>query len=317
VATNAGGLKGAKYGVTKDYVMALEVVLPDGRIMRTGSNCMKSVSGYDLTRLFVGSEGTLGVATEITFKISPKPKAFKTGLALFPSLKDAGQSVADIMHSGVIPSVLEVLDDNSIKVLREHADMDLPDVMAIILVETDGYTEVEVSFQMDKIIDIFKKNRAMDIQAADSSEEAEDLWKARKSVGSVAGQLRANNISEDVTVPISKVPDLLTGVSDIVRQYGLPFVVFGHAGDGNLHPKIMYDPSDPKEVEGAKKAADEIFALTCNLGGTLTGEHGIGLAKAPYMTREHDPVALDVMRSLKKLFDPNNILNPSKTNLDG
>jgi glycolate oxidase len=184
-------------------------------------------------------------------------------------------------------------------------------------VEADGYTEAEVSFQMDKIIDIFKKNSAMDIQAADSPEAAEELWKARKSVGSVAGQLRANNISEDVTVPISKVPDLLTGVSDIVRQYGLPFVVFGHAGDGNLHPKIMYDPSDPREVAGAKKAADEIFALTCNLGGTLTGEHGIGLAKAPYMTMEHDPVALDVMRSLKKLFDPNNILNPGKMNLDG
>ncbi len=317
VATNAGGLKGAKYGVTKDYVMALEIVLPDGRIMRTGSNCMKSVSGYDLTRLLVGSEGTLGVATEITLKISPKPLAFKTCLALFPSLKDAGKSVADIMHSGVIPSVLEVLDDNSISVLREHADMDLPDVNAIILVETDGYTEVEVSFQMNKIIDVFKRNSAMDIQAADSPEEAEELWKGRKSVGSVASQLRANNISEDVTVPISKVPDLLTGVSNIVRKYGLPFVVFGHAGDGNLHPKIMYDPSDPKEVEGAKKAADEIFTLTCDLGGTLTGEHGIGLAKAPYMTMEHDPVALDVMSSLKKLFDPNNILNPGKMNLDG
>jgi glycolate oxidase len=316
VATNAGGLRGAKYGVTKDYVMALEVVLPDGRIMRTGSNCMKSVSGYDLTRLFVGSEGTFGVTTEITLKISPKPKAFKTGLALFKSLKDAGQSVADIMHSGVIPSVLEVLDDNSIRVLREHADMSLPDVMAIILVETDAYTEAEAAFQMARLIDVFRKNKAIDIQAAETPEEAEELWKARKSVGSVASQLRANNISEDVTVPISKVPDLLTGISGIVRKYHLPFVVFGHAGDGNLHPKIMYDPSDPKEVKGVKKAADEIFALTCNLGGTLTGEHGIGLAKAPYMQLEHDAVALDVMRTLKTLFDPNNILNPGKMSLN-
>jgi glycolate oxidase len=316
VATNAGGLRGAKYGVTKDYVMALEVVLPDGRIMRTGSNCMRSVYGYDLTRLFVGSEGTFGVTTEITLKISPKPKAFKTGLALFKSLKDAGQSVADIMHSGVIPSVLEVLDDNSIRVLREHTDMSLPDVMAIILVETDAYTEAEAAFQMARLIDVFRKNGAIDIQAAETPEEAEELWKARKSVGSVASQLRANNISEDVTVPISKVPDLLTGISGIVRKYHLPFVVFGHAGDGNLHPKIMYDPSDPKEVKGVKKAADEIFALTCNLGGTLTGEHGIGLAKAPYMQLEHDAVALDVMRTLKTLFDPNNILNPGKMNLN-
>jgi glycolate oxidase len=168
---------------------------------------------------------------------------------------------------------------------------------------------------MDKIIDMFRKNSAIGIRAASSPEEAEELWKARKSVGSVAGQLRANNISEDVTVPLSKVPDLLSGISHIVRKYGLPFVVFGHAGDGNLHPKIMYDPSDPEEVKGVKKAADEIFALTCNLGGTLTGEHGIGLAKAPYLEMEHDPIALDIMRALKKLFDPNNILNPGKMNL--
>ena len=316
VATNAGGLRGAKYGVTKDYVMALEVVLPDGRIMRTGSKCMKSASGYDLTRLFVGSEGTLGVATEITLRINPKPLAFKTALALFANLKDAGQGIADIIQSGIIPSVLEVLDENSIRVLREHADMNLPDVMAIVLVETDGYTAAEACFQMAKVIDVFRKNGATDIQAAESPEEVEELWKARKSVGSVAGQQRASNISEDVTVPISKVPDLLTGISDIVRKYGLPFVVFGHAGDGNLHPKIMYDPSDPEEVKYIKKVADEIFNLTCNLGGTLTGEHGIGLAKAPYMQLEHDPVALDVMRSLKRLFDPNNILNPGKMSLN-
>ena len=315
VATNAGGLRGAKYGVTKDYVMALEVVLPDGRIMRTGSKCMKSASGYDLSRLFVGSEGTLGVITEITLRINPKPLAFKTALALFANLKDAGQGIADIIQAGIIPSVLEVLDENSIRVLREHADMNLPDVMAIVLVETDGYTAAEASFQMAKVIDVFRKNGATDIKAAELPEEVEELWKARKSVGSVAGQLRANNISEDVTVPISRVPDLLTGISDIVRKYGLPFVVFGHAGDGNLHPKIMYDPSDPEEVKNIKKVADEIFNLTCDLGGTLTGEHGIGLAKAPYMQLEHDPVALDIMYSLKRLFDPNNILNPGKMNL--
>jgi len=167
---------------------------------------MKSVSGYDLTRLFVGSEGTLGVVTEITLKINPKPTAIKTGLARFTSLKDAGQAVTDIMHSGIIPSVLEVLDENTIKVLREHANMDLPDAMAIILVETDGYTEVEVSAQMDKITKIFNENRATHIRTAESVEEAEELWVARRSAGSVASQLRTNNVSEDVAVPISKVP---------------------------------------------------------------------------------------------------------------
>ena len=312
VATNAGGIRGAKYGVTRDYVMGLEVVLPDGRIMRIGSRCMKSASGYDLTRLFVGSEGTLGVITEIILKINPKPTAFKTVLASFVSLKDAGQAITDIMHSGIVPSVLEVLDENSIKVLREHGNMNLPEVMAMILVETDGYTEAETSYQMGKLIEVFRKNSVTDIRVADTADEAEELWKARKSVGSTAGQLRPNSVSEDVTVPMSKVPDLLTGISIIVRKYDLPFVIFGHAGDGNLHPRIMYDRSDPDNVTRLSKAVDEIFKLTCNLGGTLTGEHGIGLSKAPYMTLEHDPVAIDVMRSIKILFDPNNILNPGK-----
>jgi glycolate oxidase len=316
VATNAGGIRGAKYGVTRDYVLGLEVVLPDGRIMRTGTYCMKSSSGYDLTRLFVGSEGTLGVVTEITLKINPRPTAFMTGLAQFADLEDAGRAVAGIMHSGIVPSVLEVLDDNTIRVLRERGGMDLPDVKAIILVETDGYTDGEASFQMDRVCEVFRRNRALRIQTADSPQEAEELWRARRSAGIVASQLRPSNVSEDVTVPITRVPRLLTGISSIVRKYDLPFVIFGHAGDGNLHPKIMYDPFDPDQVKRVGQAVDEIFRLTCDLGGTLTGEHGIGLAKAPYMTLEHDPVALQVMRSLKTLLDPNNILNPGKMNLE-
>jgi glycolate oxidase len=316
VATNAGGIRGAKYGATKDYVMKLEVVLPNGLVMQTGSNCMKSASGYDLTRLFVGSEGTLGIITEITLKINPKPMAFKTSLALFSSLRDAGQAVSDIMHSGIIPSVLEVLDENTIKVLQDHSSVNLPDVTAIILVETDGYTRAETSFQMEKVIEIFRKNSAADIQIADSIEEADELWRIRKSISSIVAQIRPNNVSEDVAVPISMVPNLLTGISKIVRNHGLPFVVFGHAGDGNLHPKIMYDRSDPDQVKQLRKVVAEIFKLTCDLGGTLSGEHGIGLAKAPYMTLEHDQTAIDVMHDIKRLFDPNNILNPGKMGLE-
>ena len=316
VATNAGGIRGAKYGVTRDYVMKLEVVLPNGLVMQTGSNCMKSASGYDLTRLFVGSEGTLGIITEITLKINPKPTAFKTGLALFSSLRDAGRAVSDIMHSGIIPSVLEVLDENTIKVLQDHNSVNLPDVTAIILVETDGYTRAETSFQMEKVIEIFRKNSAADIQIADSIEEADELWRIRKSISSIVAQIRPNNVSEDVAVPISMVPNLLTGISKIVRNHGLPFVVFGHAGDGNLHPKIMYDRSDPDQVKRLRKVVAEIFKLTCDLGGTLSGEHGIGLAKAPYITLEHDQTAIDVMHDIKRLFDPNNILNPGKMGLE-
>ena len=314
-ATNAGGIRGAKYGVTRDYVLGLEVVLPDGRILRTGSGCMKSSSGYDLTRLFVGSEGTLGVITEITLKISPKPLSFTTACAMFHTLRDAGQAVSDIMHSGIVPSVLEVLDTHAVRVLRERADMSLPDGQAMILTETDGCTEGESSYQMDVIIRIFEKNNAAVTQRANSAEEAEGLWRARKSVGSAAAKLRTNNVSEDVTIPVSRVPDLLTGVAAIVERYNLPFVIFGHAGDGNLHPRIMFDRADPDQVRRVQGAVEEIFRLTCSLGGTLSGEHGIGLAKAPFMTLEHDPVAMDLMRSLKHLMDPNNILNPGKLGL--
>jgi len=314
-ATNAGGIRGAKYGVTRDYVLGLEVVLPDGRVLRTGSGCIKSASGYDLTRLFVGSEGTLGVITEVTLKISPKPLAFTTALAMFPGLKNAGQAVSDIMHSGIVPSVLEVLDGNAVRVLRDKAGIALPEGEAMILSETDGYTQGESAFQMDVIVGLFKKNDAAVIQRADSSEEAEALWRARKSVGSAAAKLRTNNVSEDVTIPVSKVPDLLTGVAAIVERHGLPFVIFGHAGDGNLHPRIMFDRSQPDEVQKVQAAVEEIFRLTCSLGGTLSGEHGIGLAKAPFMTLEHDPVAMDLMRSLKGLLDPRNILNPGKLGL--
>jgi len=314
-ATNAGGIRGAKYGVTRDYVLGLEVVLPDGKVLRTGSECMKSASGYDLTRLFVGSEGTLGVITQITLKVSPRPLAFATACAMFHNLDDAGRAVSDIMHSGIIPSVLEVLDTNAVRVLRDKAEVTLPEGRAMILVETDGYTEGESAYQMDTVIRCFKKNHAAVIQRARSAEEAEGLWRARKAVGSAAAKLRTNNVSEDVTIPISRVPDLLTGVAAVVERHGLPFVIFGHAGDGNLHPRIMFDRADPEQVQKVEAAVEEIFRLTCSLGGTLSGEHGIGLAKAPFMALEHGPVALKLMRSLKRLIDPLNILNPGKLGL--
>ena len=317
VATNAGGMRGAKYGVTKDYVMGLEIVLPDGRIMRSGSGCMKSASGYDLTRLIVGSEGTLGVITEITLKIVPKPTSVRTGLAAFASLDDASRGFLDIIRSGIVPSILEVLDGHTIRVLRETGGMDLPDAMAMILVETDGHTEEEASFQMAKVTEAFRKHHTLEIRVAASLPEVEQLWKIRKSAGSVAARLRPNNVSEDVTVPISRVPALMTGISAIVQKHDLPFVIFGHAGDGNLHPRIMYDRSNPEEVRKLDRILAEVFRLTCNLGGTITGEHGVGLAKAPYMNFEHDPVALDMMRAIKRLFDPHHILNPGKMALEG
>jgi glycolate oxidase len=316
VATNAGGIKGAKYGTTKDYVLGLEVVLPDGRVVRTGSNCMKSVSGYELTQLFVGSEGTLGVITEIRLKISPLPTASSTGLAAFDRLRDAGQAVTQIMYSGIIPSVCEILDRQTINLLIRHTEVNLPPSEAIILVETDGYTPAETEFQMHKIIEVFQKNRAVQIKQAASAAEAENLWSARKSLGGVIMRFKPNFLVEDVTVPMSRITDLLEGIEAIGRRYALDLVTFGHAGDGNLHPHIMYDGANPEEVNRVHLAAADLFRLTCQLGGTLTGEHGIGLSKASFLPLEHDPVALEMMRALKRVFDPQNILNPGKMGLE-
>jgi len=316
VATNAGGVKGAKYGTTRDYVLGLQVVLPDGRMMRTGSKAIKSVSGYDLTRLFVGSEGTLGVVTEIILKINPKPRATSTALATFDNLEDAGHAVTEIMHSGILPSVLEILGRETIVAINQNTDLNLPEVDAMLLVETDGYTSGETEYQMKKILDIFRKNHAQEVKEAKSEAEVTELWKARKSAYAVLARIKTHFVLEDVTVPIGKVAKMLRGVNEIAKKHNLQIATFGHAGDGNLHPQILYDGYDPDQVKRMEAASGELFKLAISLEGTLTGEHGIGLSKARYMKLEHDPAAMDVMRSLKKMLDPNNILNPGKMALE-
>lgn len=316
VACNAGGIKGAKYGTTRDYVLALKVVLPDGRILDTGSKCMKSVSGYDMARFFVGSEGTLGVITEITLKINPKPTQSSTAMATFDDLEAAGRAVSEIMHSGIVPSALEVMDRETIMAINQNTHLDLPEVEAVLVTETDGYTKEETEFQLARILDIFRKNRASSVKRAESEEEARALWAARKSAYAVMARINNNLFVEDLSVPISKVPEMLKTVSEVAKKYRLRIPTVGHAGDGNLHPTISYDGTDPEEVERVEKASAEIFQKVIELDGTLTGEHGVGLAKAPYMCMEHDEVAMDMMRALKKFFDPNNILNPGKMNLE-
>lgn len=316
VATNAGGIKGAKYGTTKDYVLSLQVVLPDGRVMRTGSKCMKSSSGYDLTKLFVGSEGTLGVVTEITLKINPKPSLTSTAMATFEDLEDAGRAVSEIMHSGILPSALEVVDQQTLIAINQNTDLNLPEVEAILIAETDGHTREETQFQLNKVIEIFKKNNASTVKQAATKEEAEALWTARKSAYAVMSRINNSLAVEDLSVPMSKVPNILKTISDLAKKYDLKIPTVGHAGDGNLHPTISYDSTNPDEVKRVEQASAELFEKVIELGGTLTGEHGIGLAKAPFMHLEHDPVAMDVMRSIKKSFDPNNILNPGKMALD-
>ena len=316
VATTAGGLKGAKYGTTRDYVLGLEVVLADGEVMRTGARTMKCSSGYDLTRLIVGSEGTLGVVTEITLKIAPRPTEVATATASFDRIEDAGEAVTQIMHSGITPSVLELLDDNTIDIFRKYSDLDLPEVEAMILVETDGLIKEDVQYQMERIIEVFKNCRAREIKEAKSEEDAERLWLVRKSIGGLVGRVKPNMAPEDLTIPMSRIADFLRGTREISEKYDLLILNYGHAGDGNLHPNVLYDGSDPAQVANLEPLLFDLHKLACDLGGTLTGEHGIGMTKSKYMSLEHDPVALRVMRSVKKALDPNNILNPGKMGLE-
>ena len=316
VATNAGGIKGAKYGTTKDYVLGLEVVLANGEVLHTGSKCMKSVSGFDLSRLFVGSEGTLGVITEITLKINPRPPLTQTAMATFNVLEDAGMAVSEIMYSGILPSALEVADQQTLTAINQNTDLNLPEVEALLVAEVDGHTREETEFQLAKIIGIFEKNNASTVRKAESQEEAEALWTARKSAYGVAARINNNLFVEDLSVPMSKMADILRVISDIAEKYDLKIPTVGHVGDGNLHPIISFDGTNPEEVKRVEEATEELFEKVIELGGTLTGEHGIGLAKAQLMPLEHADVAMDVMRSLKGLFDPNNILNPGKMGLE-
>jgi glycolate oxidase len=316
VATNAGGVKGAKYGTTRDYVLGLEVVTAEGRVMRTGAATMKCVSGYDLTRLLVGSEGTLGIVTEITFKINPRPTATSTAMATFADLEDAGNAVTQIMVSGIVPSVLEIMGRETIQAINQNTDLALPEVDAMLLVETDGYTQTETEHQMAKVIAVFEQNNPQEIKQAKDQAEAADLWKARKSAYAVLARIQTHFVLEDVTVPMGNVAALLKGIEEIAARNQIQIATFGHAGDGNLHPQILYDGYNKEEVERMERAVAELFQLSIALNGTLTGEHGVGIAKAPFMQLEHDEIEMAAMRAVKKAFDPDNILNPGKMALE-
>jgi glycolate oxidase len=312
-AENAGGPRAVKYGVTRDYVLGLTAVLPTGEVVRTGSAAMKSVTGYDLTRLLVGSEGTLAFITSLLLRLLPLPEATRTALATFPDMGLAAGGVAAIMSGRIIPSALEFMDRTAIRVVEEHLHAGLPlDAAALLLIEVDG-PALLVEDQIVRLEALCLAAGATAFTRARTSEESGRLWKARRSISPALMKVRPDKINEDVAVPRMRIPDLVRGVEKIASDYGLTIANFGHAGDGNVHVNILYDAGDESEKKRANAAVDDLFRLTLSLGGTLSGEHGIGIAKAPWLGLECTPESIALMRRIKRAFDPNDVLNPGKT----
>ena len=316
VSENAGGMRAAKYGLTKDYVMALRVVLPNGEIIRAGKRTIKDVAGYNIAGIIIASEGTLGCISEITLKLIPKPKYKKTYMGIFPHVKDAMNAVFKSLSSGANPVAMEFLDALVIKALKEKLNINLPNHAGGILVgDVDGNLEDEIDYQLEVLKNSFKENGATDFIVADTNKEAQELWYARRNASPSITIYGNKKLNEDISVPRSKLPEALEGIYTIGKKYGLRIPCFGHAGDGNIHVNIMVNQENKKELEDGYKAVEEIFKLVVNLEGTLSGEHGIGLSKAPYMHLAFSEGEMELFRSVKKAFDPNNILNPYKMGL--
>ncbi len=316
VSENAGGMRAAKYGITKDFVMALRAVLPSGEIIKAGKRTIKDVAGYNIPGILVGSEGTLAVITEITLKLLSKPKLSKTAMGVFPTVEDAMNAVFKTMASGVTPVAMEFLDNLSIRAVEEKFQKGLPvEAGAILITDVDGDLEVELETQLQTIQRVFKENGCSEFKLAKDDKEASELWFARKNASQSITIYGSKKLNEDITVPRSILPELLRKISEVSKKYGVKVPCFGHTGDGNVHTNVMVDGSDPKQVEIGHKAIEEIFKITVELGGTLSGEHGIGLSKAPFMHLAFSDAEMNLFRSIKKAFDPNNILNPGKMGL--
>jgi glycolate oxidase len=314
VAENAGGLRGLKYGVTKDYVMGFTFCDMQGNIVKGGGKTVKLCTGYNLTGLMCQSEGTLGVMTEFVLKLVPPPKASKAMLVSFSNIIDAGKCVSGIITNHVMPCTLELMDNFTINTVHEATGADLPtDAAALLLIEVDGHpAQVEDDYQT--VLKVCSENNG-DVKVANTAEEKEALWEGRRKSLSSLARSRPTLVLEDATVPRSKIPDMLQALEDIKKKYNVTIGTFGHAGDGNLHPTILCDKRDPEEMERVHKAVDDIFAVALKLDGTCSGEHGIGIAKAKYMVDEVGQGTINYMKQLKKGVDPDNLLNPTKMGL--
>jgi glycolate oxidase len=310
VALNAGGPRGVKYGVTRDYLLGLEVVLPSGEVIRTGGKALKSVSGYDLTRLMCGSEGTLGIITEITVRLVPRPPAKATLQAIFSDLDDAAKTVSAIIGSGIVPTTLELIDRVVLDVIAHYGGAKFrQDAEGLLLIEVDGEAAL-VEAQGKRIENFCKERGAVEVERAETSEEAEKLWQARRSAFGAVASLRPNCIVEDATVPVKGLPEMIRKIVELGEKYRLKIGVLAHAGDGNLHPLVMTDLRDREEMARVDKALEEMYETAMAMGGTLSGEHGIGIAKNRFLDMEFNRSAIEIMRGIKTVFDPNGILNP-------
>jgi glycolate oxidase len=314
VATNASGMRAVKYGGTRDYVLGLEVVLPTGEIIRVGTRTLKNASGYQLERLFVGSEGTLGIITEITLRIVPKPKKMAMILAGFDTLEKAGKCVSALIAKPLLPSAVELMDSTCIRAVNKAINAGLPDVEALCMIEVDGDPKV-VAEELVEVTKVAESIGAIGLQRSDDAAQMAKWTNARKSVMSALSRYGEGSVSvslaDDMAVPISRIPEAVVEFGKIAEKYGVIVGTYGHAADGNLHTKMLLNPESPDSWRNGEMAVRDIFDTCVRLGGTVTGEHGVGISKAPYFQKERAS-ALGAMMAIKKALDPNGIMNPGK-----
>ncbi len=316
VAECSGGPSAVKYGVTRDYVLGLEVILPDGQLIHTGVRTAKGVVGYDLTRLFVGSEGTLGIISKIVVRLLALPTHKMTFLVLTESLQQATVLVSEILNNNILPNTLEYMDRTTLSVVSDYVPFEMDhNTQALLLVEVDG-DEKSTAEQGERLLTLLANRQRypgiLAVMQAGNDKEVDDLWKARRSISPATFKLRPHKISEDVVVPRSKIHELVAFTEKLSQELGIVILTFGHAGDGNIHVNIMVDKENSAELEKGREAKRQLFDHVITLGGTLSGEHGIGITKAPFLARELDEISIALMKKIKILFDPNNILNPGK-----
>lgn len=317
VSENAGGMRAAKYGITKDYIMALRAVLPNGDIIRAGKKTIKDVAGFNICGTLIASEGSLAVITEITIKLIAKPKFSQSAMGVFDDIESAMNAVYKTMASGITPVAMEFLDNLSIRAVEERFSKGLPiDAGAILITQVDGDIPEQITWQLKELQARFKENGCKSFKIAQNEQESQDLWFARRNVSQSITIYGKKKLNEDITVPRSRLPELLAEINKLSQKYGFKIPCFGHTGDGNVHTNVMVpDPNDKASLQKGYECIEEIFKVAIDLEGTLSGEHGIGLSKAPFMKLAFTPEEMNLFRNLKKAFDPNNILNPGKMGL--